>query len=322
VTDLVLDPVLAARLHLLDGVPALGAEPPTAGEMRRFVAFSAPVDGYAAPDADVTDVVAPGPKGVVPVRVYRPLDGRSSRGLVWAHGGAFQFGNLDMPEADVVARELANAGVTVVSVDYRLCHGGVHFPVPHDDVHSAFVWAAADSGLLTLGGSWALGGASAGGNLAAGVGQRLRDEGRVVPEALVLAYPVAHDPVPRASSDHRERMAALPVALRFTPESMAFINAAYLGDSPPDVPYAFPGLGDVAGLPRTLVMLCEYDDLRPSGEALVESLRAADIPLTVELVAGVSHGHLNVPGLPAALTSIAGIVRFLAEVGDQSEGVR
>src|SRR4051794_10198818 len=173
-SDLVLDPVLAARLHLLDGVPPLGAVPPTPDEMRRFLSFSAPVEGYEAPQVKTEDRVAPGPHGDVPVRVYLPDGAGNGRGLVWAHGGAFQFGDLDMPEADVVSRELASrAGITVVSVDYRLCQGGVHFPVPHDDVHAAFLWAAGDSGLLPEGSPWALGGGSAGGNLAAGVAQRL-----------------------------------------------------------------------------------------------------------------------------------------------------
>ncbi len=211
-----------------------------------------------------------------------------------------------------MSREIvARSGLTVVSVDYRLCVGGVHFPVPHDDVHAAFGWASGASGLLPAGAPWALGGASAGGNLAAGVGQRLRDEGVGV-AALVLGYPVLHDPVPPGSPAHDERMAALPSVLRFSPESTSEINRNFLGENASDVAYAFPGLGEPAGLPRTLVVLCEYDDLRPSGERfVVEQLRAAGVSVDVDLVAGVPHGHLNIPGLPAALRSLAGIADFL-----------
>lgn len=314
-TELDLDPILAARLSLLDGVPELGAAMPTPDELRRFDSFSAAVGDYTAPDADVSAHVAPGPHGDVPVRVYRPVGGsRTRRGLVWLHGGAFMFGDLDMPEADVVARELvARADVTVVSVDYRLCQGGVHFPVPHDDVHAAYRWAAGPDGPLGAGAAWALGGGSAGGALAAGAAQRLRDEGGVVPDALVLAYPVAHAPVPRGSDEHQAVMAQLPEALRFSPGSTDFVNRNYLGDNPVDVPYAFAGLGDVAGLPRTLVVICEYDDLRATGEQLVDQLRAAGVPTIVELVRGALHGHLNVPGLPSALTSIEGMATFLSD---------
>ncbi len=127
----------------------------------------------------------------------------------------------------------------------------------------------------------------------------------------MLAYPVAHDPVPRGSDEHQAAMATLPVALRFSPESTAYANRNYLGDNASDVPYAFPALGSVAGLPRTLVILCEYDDLRATGEGLVDALRDAHVPLTVELVRGVAHGHLNVPGLPAALRSLGGMSDFL-----------
>ncbi len=313
-TELTLDPVLAARLPRLVGMAPLGAGMPTPDDIARFASYSAPVDGYSAPAVEVSSHTAPGPHGEVPVRVYRPPAGRESRfGLVWAHGGAFMFGDLDMPEADVVARELvARTGATVVSVDYHLCHGGVHFPIPHDDVHAAFGWAAGESGLLPDGAPWALGGASAGGNLAAGVAQRLRDEGGRAPSRLVLAYPVVHDPVPIGSAQLQAQLNLLPAVLRFPPESTAHLNRNYLGDNPSEVPYAFPALGRLDGLPPTLVIICEYDDLRPSGEAIAEALRSAEVPVTVELVEGVTHGHLNIPGLPAALHSLAGMAAFLA----------
>ena len=71
------------------------------------------------------------------VRVY-PAEHPNGSGLVWAHGGGFAAGDLDMPEADHVARELAAAGTTVFSVDYRLAVGDTRFPVPLDDVAEAW----------------------------------------------------------------------------------------------------------------------------------------------------------------------------------------
>ena len=231
---------------------------------------------------------------------------------MWAHGGAFMFGDLEMPEADVVARELAHrAGAVVVSVDYRLCQGGIHFPVPHDDLHAAFVWAATEADLLSNGGRWAIGGASAGGNLAAGVAQRLRDDGAPVADALLLVYPVLHDPLPAGSAEHQARLATLPAGLRFSPEATEGINRNFLGPHPADVPYAFAGLGKVDRLPPTLIVVCEYDDLRPSGEQFADQLAQAGADVTVEVVSGVPHGHLNIPGLPEALTSIQTMSDFL-----------
>lgn len=309
-------PVLAARLPLLEGAAPMLAGPPSPEDMAAFDAFGAPLDGYVVPEVQVEDAVVDGPHGPVPVRVYRPLDGSIPvRGLVWCHGGAFIGGHLDMPEADVVARELvARGGTVVVSVDYRLCHGGIHFPIPHDDVHAAYVWASTASGLLPDGSPWSVGGASAGGNLAAGVAVRLRDEA-VALDSLVLAYPVLHAPVPDGGPELAARVASLPSVLTFPPEATAFLNRNYLGDHDPDVPYAFAGRGDVVGLPRTRIIVCEFDDLLPSGEAFAAQLAAAGVPVEVERVAGVVHGHLNISGLDEATASIDGIAAFLAGGG-------
>ena len=101
-----LDPLLAARLPLLEGVPSwLG--PMTPEQAERAQTWGVAIEGYVAPSARVADRAAPGPHGDVPVRVYAPTDGAPpTRGVVWCHGGAFVAGDLDMPEADVVAREL------------------------------------------------------------------------------------------------------------------------------------------------------------------------------------------------------------------------
>ena len=105
-----------------------------------------------------------------PVRVYRP-PGAASRevpGLLWMHGGAFVAGDLDMPEAHVVSAELASRGAIVVSVDYRLATATVRYPVPLDDVHAAWGWFAdVTDDLGTDPRQLAIGGASAGANLAA-----------------------------------------------------------------------------------------------------------------------------------------------------------
>ncbi|WP_250900689.1 alpha/beta hydrolase [Curtobacterium aurantiacum] len=72
---------------------------------------------------DVADDRIDGPHGPVPIRRYRPLDrsaGTGSPTLVWVHGGGFFRGDLDLPESDAVARTLAEQGLPVVTVDYRL----------------------------------------------------------------------------------------------------------------------------------------------------------------------------------------------------------
>ncbi|WP_164861696.1 alpha/beta hydrolase fold domain-containing protein, partial [Microbacterium sp. CPCC 204701] len=110
------------------------------------------------------------------VRVY-PASEPNGTGLVWAHGGAFAFGELDMPESDWVARQLSARGTTVVAVDYRLApvpeewadaarpaRGGDHYPAASDDVIAAWSWTAGNAARLRIAPErLALGGASAGG---------------------------------------------------------------------------------------------------------------------------------------------------------------
>ena len=135
---------MSSRFPLLEGVPSMQAlmEDPRYAQVR--AQFESHPD-YQVPDVSVRSDAAPGPHGPVPVRVYDdepPATAGTRPCLVWMHGGAFMAGNLDMPEADWTARELARrAGAVVVSVDYRLCNDGVHYPVPHDDVVAAVRWA-------------------------------------------------------------------------------------------------------------------------------------------------------------------------------------
>jgi acetyl esterase len=253
------------------------------------VSMAEPVGDYAAPPCVVVSSSIAG----VPVRSYG-VDGRT---LVWLHGGGFSAGDLDMPEADTVARELvARAGVRVISVGYRLAA----FPAGVDDVVA--VVSALDAPVV-------LGGTSAGGNLALAAALTLRGTGRV--DALVLAYPYLHVEHPAAPSDLVARMAPLPESARFTAEKMRAMAEFYLGERAADPPpLAYPGSADLARLPRTLVIGAEYDDLLTSARDAARRLRAAAVPVEEYLEPGVLHGHLNTPGLPGALRTLDVIARF------------
>src|SRR5580692_1691835 len=98
--------------------------------LARIVANSTRPEGYESPEAKTVDGEVAGPHGGVPVRVYTPANGEQSGiVLVFCHGGGWIGGDLEMPEADATARELASRiGATVVSVQYRLALAGVHFP--------------------------------------------------------------------------------------------------------------------------------------------------------------------------------------------------
>ncbi|MER6327311.1 alpha/beta hydrolase [Streptomyces coelicoflavus] len=257
-------------------------------------------------DLEIDDRDIPGPDTVIPLRVYRPAGQPSAPRpcLVWLHGGAWVGGDLDMPEAHETARGVAGrADAVVVSVDYRLCSETVHFPAPQNDVVAAYRWVrdhAVDLGVDPD--RVALGGASAGGNLAAGATLRLRDEGEAPWQALLL-YPLVHVPIPAPSDDLAAALTQVPAPLLLTGEQLGMVLPLMLDGTPVEEasPYVFPGhCDDLSGFPPTYVDNDEFDPLRSSGERFAEQLRAAGVEVEQTLSAGVMHGHLNIVGLDAA----------------------
>lgn len=313
-------PALAARLPILDGVPSLAdalADPQLRARLEEFRSWP----GAAAPPAaDVAGVAVPGPHGPVPVRVYRPRSAGTDAGggarptLVWMHGGAFRMGDLDMMEADGVARELAvRAGAVVVSVDYRLAVGGVSYPVPHDDVVAALRWVRDHAGELGADPARIVaGGASAGGNLATGAVLRLRDEDGWTPAALLLAYAALHAVIPEPSAVLAAALREIPRVLRFLPDDRRDITRNYLGgpESRADG-YAMPALADLTGLCPTVLLNAEYDDLRPSAEAFAAQLAVVGVDVRQVLARGLLHGFLNLPA--GALEPVGRALDLLAE---------
>jgi acetyl esterase/lipase len=310
---------MSSRFPLLEGVPSMQAlmEDPRYAQVRDE--FGAHPD-YQVPDVRVRSDAAPGPHGPVPVRVYDAGDAGDGTGerpcLVWMHGGAFMAGSLDMPEADWTSRELARrAGAVVVSVDYRLCNDGVHYPVPHDDVVAAVRWAGKSAASLGIDpGRVSVGGASAGANLAAGAALRLRDADGQPPAGLIFAYGVAHSVIPPVSGEHAVLMREVPAMLQFPPTATSFFNVNYLGGPVSEANgYAFPALADLRGLCPTLVLNAEYDDLRASGQAFAAALAAAGVDVRQVMATSMLHGFLNLPAtigpVSAALDLIAATLR-------------
>ena len=293
-----LDPFLSAKIHLLEGVTWETAYTDTEFGAR-FAEFFLDPDAPAAPDVTVEDRSIPGPHGDIGIRLYAPR-GECGRALVWLHGGGFAGGDLDMLEAHRVSAELAaRADALVVSVDYRLARDGVHYPVPIDDAHAAWLWLTDGEGRgLLPPGPVTLGGASAGAALAVSTAIRLRDLARRSPDGLLLAYPFVHFPVPALDDATAAEMLRLPPILRSTPAGIEAMVRNYVGrltDLPPD---ALPGAAPLANLPATAIALSEYDELRPSGELLARQLEESGVSVRTYLAAGMPHGHLNRgPGL-------------------------
>lgn len=246
---------------------------------------------------------------------------RRTPALVWAHGGGFAGGDLDMPEAHWVATSLAARGITVVSVDYRHAGGGFRYPVPSDDVLTAWRWTVEHADELGIDPTRiALGGASAGGNLVAGAVLRMLagappQLAQVLPAGVFLAYPtlLAEQPAPDAAL--RALLDANPAADRFGPANVRAMYEEYLGGPVDDAPLpAVPGraeASDLAGFPPVLMINDEADGLRVSGEVFAATLLEAGVPLELATEPGTEHGHLNRPDESAASDSIERVVRWI-----------
>jgi len=267
----------------------------------------------AAADLSYQSVDADG----VPARIYRPA-GEAADALLWAHGGGFVHGDLDMPEADWVARSLAGRGHLVVSVDYRLATETVRYPEPSNDILAAWHWFTRQRDALGVDGPLHLGGASAGGNLVTGAVVRMRDgdpvaRGAALPHTLVLAYPTLHAVQPQASEELARLLLNLPEESRWDAEQVLAMYVGFLqhddGASASEIvrsapAAAVPGDADLTGFPPTLIVTSETDGLRASAEAFDSRLATAGIQHEYFIEPGTLHGHLNRPHEPGALPTL------------------
>ncbi len=259
---------------------------------------------------EVRDVAIAGRHGEVRARHYRVPGDLSGAGLVWVHGGGFIGGDLDMAESHWVGLTIAARGFPVLAVEYTKCLDGVHYPVPSDDILDAWLWACANSVELgTTADRLHIGGASAGGNLTAGVVKRLRDDASPMPASLVLVYGLVHPELPPMSESLATSVAQLG---SFTPEAVRGINLMYVDDEAGLAdPYAFAANGDTSGQPPVYVLNSEADSLRASGEAYAAQLENAGVVVKVEFEPGTGHGHLNQPFLPGGERSLDRIAEWL-----------
>ena len=238
----------------------------------------------------VRDLTADGPLGPIPLRVYRPAGVPASTPLavlVFFHGGGWVIGDLETH--DVLCRQLtAGSGVSVVSVDYRLAPEH-KFPAAVDDAWAATRWVVAHAGELAVDASrLAVGGDSAGGNLAAVVALLARDKGAPAIAVQVLIYPVT-DLVgeTRSYRDFAEEYL-------LTREGMRWFIAHYLTAEAEAADWRASPLRaqSLAGLPPALIVTAGFDPLRDEGEAYAERLRDAGVRVDSVCYGGMIHGFV------------------------------
>ena len=216
----------------------------------------------------------------VGVRLHRPPGGTGQGpALLWIHGGGYVIG--DAAQDDELCRRFARElGATVASVNYRLAPEHP-YPAALHDCYAALRWLSAlpavDPGRL------AIGGASAGGGLAAALALHARDLGEIPLAAQLLVYPMLDDrTVQRTDLDH-------PGHRLWNQASNRFGWRAYLADADPEV--AVPGRrDDLTGLPPAWIGVGTFDLFHDEDLAYAERLRAAGVPCEVMVVDGAFHG--------------------------------
>lgn len=233
----------------------------------------------------VEDFTITGPHGPVPLRRYIARAGSATGLILYLHGGGWVFGTLD--GFDPVCRELADVtGAEVVSVDYRLAPEH-RFPVALDDA-----WAV----LKALGESrrpLAVMGDSAGGNLAAALALRSRDENGPTIDLQVLLYPVI-SPVLDGGSVRQFGQGDYLVSRA----DLAWFWDHYALPEDRDNAYASPLTADtMARLPEAVVVLAGCDPLHDEGLAYAEAMKAAGVPVTMRDHADMAHGFFTLVGL-------------------------
>ena len=279
--------------NVLDQVAALGLPPnhTVSPEEARVNMLARP--RAAGPEvAKVENRTIPNGGYQVPVRIYTPQGAGPFPILSWFHGGGWVIGNLET--ADATARHLAvQAECVVVSVDYRLAPES-KFPVPFDDCYAATAWVAQNAASINGDPTRiAVGGDSAGGNLAAAVSIAARDRRGLPLTFQLLVYPVTERDYETGSYQRNANGYSL------TMDAMKWYWDHYLSnEADASNPYAAPmAAKDLSGLPPALVITAEFDPLCDEGEAYAEKLKAAGVSTTASRYDGMIHGFFGMSGV-------------------------
>jgi acetyl esterase len=275
---------------------AQGGRPPTHEPLQRRAEMSAGVrltSGRPISRVHVRDLTIPVDGDMIGARLYAPAASAVvSPLLVFYHGGGFALGDLDTH--DNVCRFFArHAGVRVLSVAYRLAPEH-RFPVAVEDCLAAFRFAHAHAGEWGAdAASIAVGGDSAGGNLAAVVAQMTTRSGGPAPVFQLLLYPTTHATARTPSRD------LFGSGFILTREDLQWFFGQYAGrEEDMENPRFSPLLAeDLSGLPPAYVATAGFDPLRDEGEAYADRLRQAGVAVTLSRQPGLVHGYASMAGL-------------------------
>jgi acetyl esterase len=279
----------AALLRLVPAPPQANISIPE--ERKRLHRLVRIGRGRRLPVRKIDNFMVPGPGGSLQVRLYHPRPEEMLPVILYFHGGGWRMGDLDTH--DPICRRLAAAcRWPVLSIDYRRTPEHP-FPAALDDAYAALQWVAgkganinADPERITVMGD------SAGGNLAAAIALRARDEGGPAIYYQVLIYPVLD-----LSRTDRESYRHFATGYFLTRERVRGFIDDYVPDPDQRIdPYASPLLASThAGLPPAYILTAAFDPLLSEGAAYAERLEAAGVPVIYDNYEGMIHGFFGMP---------------------------
>jgi acetyl esterase len=284
-----LDPQIKA---IIDQAASAGAPPLSSLSPKQArQAFRAMFQAFGAapePVAKSEDRAIPGPARDIGVRIYTPEGKAPFPVLLFFHGGGWVLGDLDTH--DPLCRALTKgARCVTVAVDYRLAPEH-KFPAALDDCYAASKWVAQHGSEIGVNPAHlAVGGDSAGGNLAAAVSLMARDRKDLGVGYQLLMYPALD------ASLQTKSMNEFAEGYLLTRSDMAWFWGHYLrGDTDRSDLYACPvAAKDLTGLPPAMVITAEFDPLRDEGEAYARRLQEAYVHVTLKRCEGVTHGFMS-----------------------------
>jgi acetyl esterase len=288
-----LHPILKNILQQPENPNATPVEKQDPEEARReWKADMAAVDAPAPAMADVRDFKIPGPAGAIQARAYEPrgLADEERPLLIYFHGGGFIRGDIDTH--DSICRVLADAAdCMVISAAYRLAPEH-RFPAAAEDAYPVVEWVGAQASALRVDPTRiAVGGDSAGANVAIAACLQAKTKGSPQVRFQLLLYPVTH-----LTSGTESK---LLFSKGYLLNSMPFYIASYLGpDGDGSNELASPLLAkDLSGLPPALVVTAGYDPLRDEGHEFAKRLEASGVPVEHVCHADMIHGFISLRGL-------------------------
>ena len=288
-----LDPQIAALIESLDaGFPPVHTM--TGAQARATIRSRFVPSAHPEAVGSVADRTIPGDEGPVTVRIYRPAASQPLPILVYAHGGGFVFCDLD--SHDGLCRSLANlTPAVVVSVAYRLAPEN-RWPAAARDMYAAVRWVADHAAELGADPSRiAVGGDSAGGNLAAVTALMARDHAGPVLAAQLLLYPMI---TPDFDTESHQLFGSGFYNPR--PALQWYWDQYVPAHADRTHPYASPAHARLDGLPPAFVVVAGHDPLRDEGIAYADALESAGVPTKRYVFDGGIHGFMTMPMLDLA----------------------